>query len=98
MPGGHSSPVLTPTHIFMTGIDGDKLVVFALERASGKELWRLSDDNTQVKVPTPILAGDVIVVTGGYPPGGRPIYGIKPGASGELNAQALAWKTERGAP
>lgn len=65
---------------------------------SGKELWRLSDDNTQVKVPTPILAGDVIVVTGGYPPGGRPIYGIKPGASGELNAQALAWKTERGAP
>jgi outer membrane protein assembly factor BamB len=40
VPGGHSSPVLTPTHIFMTGIDGDKLVVFALDRASGKELWR----------------------------------------------------------
>ena len=40
IPGGHSSPVLTPTHIFMTGIDGDKLVVFALDRASGKELWR----------------------------------------------------------
>jgi outer membrane protein assembly factor BamB len=40
VPAGHSSPVLTPTHIFMTGIDGDKLVVFALDRASGKELWR----------------------------------------------------------
>ena len=40
VPTGHSSPVLTATHIFMTGLDGDKLVVFALDRASGKELWR----------------------------------------------------------
>ena len=40
VPTGHSSPVLTATHIFMTGIDGDKLVVFALDRASGKEVWR----------------------------------------------------------
>ena len=40
VPAGHSSPVLTTIQIFMTGIDGDKLVVFALDRASGKELWR----------------------------------------------------------
>jgi outer membrane protein assembly factor BamB len=40
VPAGHSSPVLTATHIFMTGIDGDKLVVLAIERATGKELWR----------------------------------------------------------
>src|SRR5262245_1387280 len=39
-PAGHSSPVLTPTRIFMTGIDGDKLVVLSLDRATGKELWR----------------------------------------------------------
>jgi outer membrane protein assembly factor BamB len=39
-PAGHSSPVLTPTRVFMTGIDGEKLVVLALDRASGKELWR----------------------------------------------------------
>jgi outer membrane protein assembly factor BamB len=39
-PAGHSSPVLTPTQIFMTGIDGDKLVVLALDRATGKEQWR----------------------------------------------------------
>src|SRR3954464_14356358 len=39
-PAGHSSPVLTPTRIFLTGIDGDKLVVLALDRASGKEQWR----------------------------------------------------------
>jgi outer membrane protein assembly factor BamB len=40
VPAGHSSPVLTPTRIFMTGVDGQKLVVLALDRASGKELWR----------------------------------------------------------
>ncbi len=39
-PPGHSSPVLTPARIFMTGIDGDKLVVLSLDRATGKELWR----------------------------------------------------------
>lgn len=40
VPTGHSSPVLTARHIFMTGLDGEKLVVFALDRASGTELWR----------------------------------------------------------
>ena len=68
------------------------------EPKTGKELWRLSDSRTQVKVPTPIAAGDLVIVTGGYPPGGRPIYAIRPGGSGELNEKALAWKTERGAP
>jgi outer membrane protein assembly factor BamB len=40
VPQGHSSPVLTRTHIFLTAADGEKLVVIALDRASGKELWR----------------------------------------------------------
>jgi outer membrane protein assembly factor BamB len=40
VPAGHSSPVLTGTHIFMTGVEGDTLVVLALERASGREIWR----------------------------------------------------------
>ena len=44
---------------------------------TGRELWRLSDNLTQVKVPTPIVAGDLVIVTGGYPPGGRPIYAIR---------------------
>src|SRR5215471_10272301 len=39
-PAGHSSPVLTSTRIFMTGVDGEKLVVLALDRATGRELWR----------------------------------------------------------
>jgi outer membrane protein assembly factor BamB len=40
VPAGHSSPVLTRSHIFMTGVDGTALFVLALDRASGKELWR----------------------------------------------------------
>ena len=65
---------------------------------TGKELWRLSDNQTQVKVPTPVVANDLVIVTGGYPPGGRPIFAIRPGGTGELTEKALAWKTERGAP
>ena len=64
---------------------------------TGRELWRLGDNDTQVKVPSPIAAGDTIIVTGGYPSAGRPIYAIKPGLSGDVReASALAWKTERG--
>ena len=40
VPTGHSSPVLTATQIFMTGIEGNTLVVFAHDRATGKQLWR----------------------------------------------------------
>jgi outer membrane protein assembly factor BamB len=39
-PQGHSSPVLTKTHVFLTGTDGERLFVLALDRASGRELWR----------------------------------------------------------
>lgn len=40
VPAGHSSPVLTATHVFMTGVDGNNLVVLAIDRATGKEAWR----------------------------------------------------------
>ena len=40
VPSEHSSPVLTDTRIFMTGAEGQKLFVLALDRATGKELWR----------------------------------------------------------
>ena len=85
---GNRTEIVTNSGQYIRGFDP----------ATGKELWRLSDNRTQVKVPTPIAAGDLVIVTGGYPPGGRPIYAIRPGGSGELTEKALAWKTERGAP
>ncbi|HNG34610.1 MAG TPA: PQQ-binding-like beta-propeller repeat protein [Blastocatellia bacterium] len=44
LPEGHSSPVLGRNHIFITGFTGDKkspkLFVIALDRKTGKEVWR----------------------------------------------------------
>ena len=38
---------------------------------TGKELWRFSDDDTQVKMQAPLIAHGLIFITGGYPPGVR---------------------------
>ena len=44
LPEGHSSPVLSRNRIFVTGFSGDKkapkLFVIALDRKTGRELWR----------------------------------------------------------
>ncbi|QQS48427.1 MAG: PQQ-binding-like beta-propeller repeat protein [Acidobacteriota bacterium] len=40
LPPGHSSPILSRTHIFVTAIEGTKLYVIALDRKSGKILWK----------------------------------------------------------
>lgn len=37
---GHSSPVLSAERVFLTGLEGEALVVFALERASGALAWK----------------------------------------------------------
>lgn len=57
--------------------------------ATGRELWRVAAD-AEVKVVTPVIAGDLIIVTGGWPLGGQPIFGIQ-AATGEV-----VWKLERG--
>ena len=68
---------------------------------TGKELWSLSP-NSEVTVATPIVAHDLIYVTAGYPPV-RPIYAIRPGASGDISlaegsdsSEAIAWSKQRG--
>src|SRR5580698_11053065 len=40
LPPGHSSPVISGDRIFLTAFEGDKLFTIALDRASGKILWR----------------------------------------------------------
>ncbi|MBI3694351.1 MAG: PQQ-binding-like beta-propeller repeat protein, partial [Acidobacteria bacterium] len=40
LPPGHSSPALAGSRIFITAYEGDKLLTFCLERATGKILWR----------------------------------------------------------
>src|SRR4029434_10235399 len=51
IPPGHSSPVFTNTHIFLTAHSPDrdayKLYAIALDRKSGKQLWQLDIQGLQ---------------------------------------------------
>src|SRR5208282_6210431 len=40
LPPGHSSPVISGDRIFLTAFEGDKLFTIALDRGSGRILWR----------------------------------------------------------
>ena len=40
LPAGKSSPILTENRIFLTGQEADKLLTLALDRATGRVLWR----------------------------------------------------------
>ncbi len=40
IPPGRSSPILAGDRIFLTGLDQNRLVTLAIDRASGKVLWR----------------------------------------------------------
>ncbi|HLX42079.1 MAG TPA: PQQ-binding-like beta-propeller repeat protein [Bryobacteraceae bacterium] len=83
LPPGHSSPILVGDRIFLTAYDGDKLLTFCLERATGKILWRresprdrfdaIDNRNSQAS-PTPVSDGkNVFVFFHGY---GLVSYGI----------------------
>jgi len=71
---------------------------------TGKELWRFADSDTQVKMQAPLIANDLIYITGGYPPG-RAMYAFRPGAVGDISLKSgedknafLAWTTSKGSP
>ena len=50
---------------------------------TGKLLWMLGP-NSEITVGSPVVGNGLVFVTGGYPPV-RPIYAIKPGASGDIS-------------
>lgn len=71
---------------------------------TGKELWRFADNDTQVKMQAPLIAHDLIYITGGYPPG-RAMYAFRPGAAGDISLKSgedknafLAWSSSKGSP
>jgi outer membrane protein assembly factor BamB len=70
--------------------------------ASGKERWRFKDQ-AEVKTPSPFVSDALLVLAGGYR--GRPIFGLKMGALGDVSVADdaksgafLAWRTEPGGP
>ncbi len=46
LPPGHSSPILSGDHIFLTAFEGQKLFTIGLDRATGKILWRTESPRT----------------------------------------------------
>jgi outer membrane protein assembly factor BamB/ankyrin repeat protein len=71
--------------------------------ATGNELWRLAK-KSEITVPTPVPAGDLIFVVSGNRPI-QPIFAIKPGASGDISLKEgqtsnehIAWSKMRGGP
>ena len=93
----------TPT--ILTGKTGDELVtngtkVRGYDPATGKLLWTLGP-NSEIAIGTPVVRGDIVYVTAGYPPV-RPVYAIRAGARGDISLRdgqsssaAIAWSHDR---
>ena len=71
------------------------------DAATGALVWTLGP-NSEVTVGTPVVGEGLVYVTGGYPPV-RPIYAIKPTASGDISlpkektsSDAIAWSNTAG--
>lgn len=70
---------------------------------TGEELWRINK-NSEIAVPTPFAAHDLIYVTSGYRPI-QPIYAIHPSSRGDISlpkgetvTDQVAWSMSRGGP
>jgi outer membrane protein assembly factor BamB len=62
------------------------------ETDTGRERWRVSDPQGEVKVTSPVQAGELTIVTGGYPSAGRPILALR------ASDGSVRWRVERGSP
>ena len=76
LPPGKSSPIVTETRIFLTAHDEGKLLTIALDRSTGKEIWRRAAPSRRTEkmhrlndeaAPTPVTDGtNVYAFFGGY--------------------------------
>ena len=90
--GNRRAELVTNASNYIRGYDPD----------TGEERWRLGG-SSKITAPTPIFSEDLIVVTSGRGPE-RPIFAIRPGASGDISLAAgatsnahVAWsRTGRG--
>jgi outer membrane protein assembly factor BamB len=90
------------TPVIARGADGQDVIVTngtkirGYDPMGGQLLWTLGP-NSEITVGTPVVAGDLVFVTGGYPPV-RPVYAIRPGARGDISlpegrasSEAVVW-------
>lgn len=83
VPPGLSSPVVMGPRIFVTGLAGDKFVLAALDRASGKELWRRTVERKRAETlhklnhpASPSVATDGKLVVAFFPDFGLAAYSV----------------------
>jgi outer membrane protein assembly factor BamB len=71
LPPGPSSPSIAGDRIFLTGLEDEKLFTFALDRATGRVLWRREaprprkqalQENNHPASPTPVTDGENVYV------------------------------------
>jgi outer membrane protein assembly factor BamB len=79
--------------------------VRALDPRDGREIWRVNNEAKGAwdRVPTPFAADGVVIIAGGG--GDRPMFAVRPDATGELTlnagegaTNAVAWITDKGSP
>ena len=76
LPPGKSSPILTDSKVFLTAHQGGELLTIALDRSTGRELWRRAAPSRRLErmhrlndeaAPTPVTDGsNVYAFFGGY--------------------------------
>ncbi len=71
LPTGHSSPILSAEHIFLTGAEKDEIFTFCIERKTGETVWKRKaprsrvsklDHRNNAASPSAAVDEDVIVV------------------------------------
>ncbi len=50
LPPGHSSPIIVGDFIFLTAVDGQKLLTIGLDRSTGRDLWRAEAPHQEVEL------------------------------------------------
>lgn len=71
LPVGYSSPILSKNRIFLTALDGEKLLTLSLDRQTGRILWKAEaprprqeklDRRNNAASPSPAVAGQRVFV------------------------------------
>jgi outer membrane protein assembly factor BamB len=96
-----SSPTLyrggSQPELIANGVNG----IRGYDPDTGQERWSLKTGNSMIVAPTPVTGPGLIVVTNGYRPL-KPIYAIRPGASGDISLgdesanRWVAWSKKAG--
>ena len=70
LPAGHSSPVLSENHIFLTAVKDEELLTIALDRKSGEIVWERSEPHRELEKihtigshaqPSPVTDGERVI-------------------------------------